>query len=53
MRRAALVLCLFYAVQMFAAPADIEARRAQLNALISELWEWNLQQDPVYASILV
>jgi uncharacterized protein (DUF885 family) len=52
MRRVALVLCLFYAVQMFAAPADIEARRTRLNALISELWEWNLQQDPVYASIL-
>jgi uncharacterized protein (DUF885 family) len=52
MRRVALVLCLFYAVQMFAAPADIEARRTQLNALISELWEWNLRQDPVYASIL-
>jgi uncharacterized protein (DUF885 family) len=52
MRRVALVLCFFYAVQVFAAPADIEARRTQLNALISELWEWNLQQDPVYASIL-
>ncbi len=52
MRRVALVLCLFCAVQMFAAPADIQARRTQLNALISELWEWNLQQDPVYASIL-
>ncbi|MGB7556557.1 MAG: DUF885 domain-containing protein [Candidatus Korobacteraceae bacterium] len=52
MRRVALVLCFFYAVQVFAAPADIEARRTRLNALISELWEWNLQQDPVYASIL-
>ncbi len=52
MRRVALLLCFFYAVQVFAAPADIEARRTQLNALISELWEWNLQQDPVYASIL-
>src|SRR3974377_50648 len=52
MRFIALVLCLFYAVQMIAAPAEVEARRAQLNALISELWEWNLQQNPVYASIL-
>ncbi len=52
MRRVALVFCFFYAVQVFAAPADVEARRTQLNALISELWEWNLQQDPVYASIL-
>ncbi len=48
----ALVLCLFYAVQMIAAPADIDTRQKQLNALISELWEWNLQQNPVYASIL-
>ena len=52
MRRVALVLCLFYAVQMLAAPADVEARRTQLNALVAELWEWNLQQNPVYASIL-
>jgi uncharacterized protein (DUF885 family) len=52
MRRVALVLCLFYAVQMFATPADVEARRQQLNALISELWEWNLQQNPVFASII-
>jgi uncharacterized protein (DUF885 family) len=52
MRFAALVLCLFYAVQMVAAPTDVEARRTQLNALIAELWEWNLQQNPIYASIL-
>jgi uncharacterized protein (DUF885 family) len=52
MRRVALFFCFFYAVQVFAAPADSEAHRTQLNALISELWEWNLQQDPVYASIL-
>jgi uncharacterized protein (DUF885 family) len=52
MRFAALVLCLFYAVQMIAVSNDVDARRLQLNALISELWEWNLQQNPVYASIL-
>src|SRR5664279_6300100 len=52
MRHVAWILCLLYAVQMFAAPTDIEARSQQLNALISELWEWNLQQNPVYASIL-
>ena len=52
MRPVALVLCLFYAVQMFAAPNDVEARRKQLNGLISELWEWNLQQNPVFASII-
>jgi len=52
MRPVALVLCLIYAVQMFAAPNDVEARRTQLNALIAELWEWNLQQNPIYASIL-
>ncbi len=52
MRLVALVLCLFYAIQMIAAPADVATRQKQLNALISELWEWNLQQNPVYASIL-
>ena len=52
MRFAALALCLFYAVHMIAAPADVEARRRQLNALIAELWEWNLQQNPVFASII-
>ncbi len=52
MRLVALVLCLFYAVQMIAAPVDVDARQKQLNALISELWEWNMQQNPVYASIL-
>ena len=52
MRPVALVLCLVYAVQMIAAPNDVEARSKQLNALIAELWEWNLQQNPIYASIL-
>jgi uncharacterized protein (DUF885 family) len=37
---------------MIAAPADVEARRQQLNDLIAELWEWNLQQNPIYASII-
>src|SRR5271167_2788153 len=37
---------------MIAAPADVEARRQQLNALIAELWEWHLQQNPVFASII-
>src|SRR5208337_2142109 len=37
---------------MIAAPADVEAHRRQLNALIAELWEWNLQQNPVFASII-
>jgi uncharacterized protein (DUF885 family) len=52
MRHVTWILCLLCAVPMFAAPADLEARRQQLNALISELWEWNLQQDPVFASII-
>ena len=52
MRLVASLLCLFYAVQMIAAPADVEARRQQLNTLIAELWEWNLQQNPVFASII-
>ena len=37
---------------MIAAPADVEARCQQLNALIAELWEWHLQQNPVFASII-
>src|SRR5271167_726112 len=37
---------------MIAAPADVEARRQQLSSLIAELWEWNLQQNPVFASII-
>src|SRR5271167_4487286 len=37
---------------MIAAPADAEARRQQLNALIAELWERNLQQNPVFGSII-
>ena len=52
MRSVALALYLFYAVQMIAAPADVETRRQQLNALIAELWEWNLQQNPIFASII-
>ncbi len=52
MRSVALALCLFYAVQMIAVPADVETRRQQLNVLIAELWEWNLQQNPIYASII-
>jgi uncharacterized protein (DUF885 family) len=52
MRCVALALCLFYAVQMIAAPSDVATRQSQLNALISELWEWTMQQNPVYASIL-
>jgi len=52
MRPVALFLCLFYAVQMFAISNDIATRGKQLNDLIAELWEWSLQQNPVYASIL-
>jgi uncharacterized protein (DUF885 family) len=52
MRFVALAFCLFYAVFMTAAPTDAETRHQQLNALIAELWEWNLQQNPIYASIL-
>ncbi len=52
MRTVALALGLFYAVQMIAAPTDVEARRQQLNTLIAELWEWSLQQNPIFASII-
>jgi len=52
MRPVALALCLFYAVHMIAAPTDVEVRHQQLNALIADLWEWHLQQAPVFASII-
>ena len=52
MRSLALVLCLLFAVQLFAAGADVETRRKQLNDLIAEQWEWRLQQNPIFASII-
>jgi len=51
MRPVALFLSLVVALPLFASP-DVAARRQQLNSLIAEAWEWNLQQNPVYASIL-
>ena len=51
MRPVALLLSLVVALPLFASP-DVAARRQQLNSLIAEAWEWNLQQNPVYASIL-
>ena len=52
MRPVALIFCLLLVAQMFAANNDLEARRKQLNDLIAEQWEWNLQQNPVFASII-
>src|ERR1019366_4252027 len=52
MRSVALIFCLLFAVQMFAATNDVEARHKQLNALIAERWEWSLKQAPIFASIL-
>jgi len=52
MRPVALIVSLLFAVNLFAANNDLEARRKQLNDLIAEQWEWNLQQNPVFASII-
>ena len=52
MRPLALLLCLIFAVSMFAANPDVEANRQQLNQLIAQYWEYNLKQNPVFASII-
>jgi uncharacterized protein (DUF885 family) len=51
MRILALALCLVFSSQMFAADT-LDARRKQLNDLVSEYWEHNLKQNPVLASII-
>ncbi len=51
MRFLALALCLMFSSHMFAAD-NLDARRKQLNDLISEYWEYNLKIDPVFASII-
>ena len=51
MRFLALALCLVFSTQMFAAD-NLDARRKQLNDLVSEYWEHNLKTDPVFASII-
>ena len=52
MRLLAIALCLFCTSQLLASNGDIDARRKQLNDLISEYWEYNLKQSPVFASII-
>ncbi len=51
MRFLALALCLVFSSQMFATDT-LDARRKQLNDLISEYWEYNLKTSPVFASII-
>jgi len=51
MRFLALALCLVFSSQMFAADT-LDARRKQLNDLVSEYWEHNLKVNPVFASII-
>jgi uncharacterized protein (DUF885 family) len=51
MRFVALGLSLIFSVQMFAADT-LEARRKQLNDLISDYWEYNLETNPIFASII-
>jgi len=51
MRFPALALCLVFSSHMFAADT-VDARRKQLNDLISEYWEYNLKVNPVFASII-
>src|SRR5262249_46724042 len=47
-----LVLGLVVASQAIAADSDIDARRKQLNDLLSNYWEYTLKQDPVFASTI-
>jgi len=35
-----------------AADSDLESRRKALDALLKEQWEYNLEHDPIFASIL-
>src|SRR5215470_16596885 len=51
MRLLALALCLVFSTHMFAADT-LDARRKQLNDLVSEYWEYNLKTNPVFASII-
>ena len=51
MRFLALALCLVFSSHMFAADT-VDARRKQLNDLVSEYWEYNLKVNPVFASII-
>jgi len=51
MRFLALALCLAFSSHMFASDS-LDARRKQLNDLVSECWEHNLKTNPVFASII-
>ena len=51
MRLLALALCLVFSSHVFAADT-LDARRKQLNDLVSEYWEHSLKVDPVFASII-
>jgi uncharacterized protein (DUF885 family) len=54
MRTLALAFCFLFALRAVASPTpgEVDARRKQLNDLISEYWEYNLKQSPVFASII-
>ena len=54
MRFLALALCLISSLPMIAANnADsLDARRKQLNDLVSEFWEYKMRTNPVFASII-
>src|SRR5215469_290610 len=54
MRWLAIALCFLFALRAGASPnaGDVDARRKQLNDLIAEYWEYNLKQNPVFASII-
>src|SRR5215469_18950845 len=54
MRWLAIALCFLFALRAGASPnaGDVDAGRKQLNDLIAEYWEYNLKQNPVFASII-
>src|SRR6516165_1625297 len=51
MRLLALGLCLIFSLHMIAAE-NLDTRRKQLDSLISEYWEYKMQANPVFASII-
>lgn len=52
-RLTAILTFLMTAAALFAEPAtDLETRRKALNDLLNEQWEYTLQNDPIFASII-
>ncbi len=46
------ITCAFGTSTSFAAPSDAATRLKALNDLIAEQWQWNLRENPEFATIL-